>query len=1040
MGSFAKMKIIRELFFSRSLAPIIFLGLLSIVVSGCGGNNNNKDGDVTPQGQVTVAGVVSGSGGLVDVKVSSGSKSATTDANGFYELSNIPVPASGSIVLTYEKDGYATFQRSLPVADGETYAVAASLLQYHHNESIDAAQSNNLIIADPDNVTGPSLAEISFPAGSLASSGNVTVEVAVGDPTTEAGRPTFPGDYMAASTLGGEVDTPLESVVFTEITVTDANGTELTQLSEPATVTVRLPDTLQSQYSTGDTVPWWSYDETTATWVREDAEPATPQMDDAQVIDPNNDGVLYARAKVTHFSWWNVDVPMDEHACLCVTVQDENNAPAAGSLLIAEGVTYNGRSSPARTDMNGRACVTVKRSTTAVAERVKLYAESGSVKFIYDVTSALEGNVGSNEIFTPTTQGSTIRNTGQCVDLANTIEQRLDGIIKGTVTQEGSGSPIVDFTIFSDFGPTVITNAAGQYSINVPLEVPVSLFAVGLLSQSVTVADANTPVIVDFVVPNRIPVITEFTRMPNGIVTSGQTVTLGVTATDPDGNALTYAWDTTAGNLNQTAGISVVWTAPATGSGTAQTTVTITNANGGQTSQTASLVYSEEAQVGSRLSFVIKDNLSSDQPVQDITVALYNTDNRTIAQTRISNADGVVDFGDIGRDRATITVVYEEVFEGIRNVDTFIDVLVAENIVYYLVDDADPSPSNGHTPVNIDLSNVPDNTASISLEPMGDLLPYSTAINSLLDNFPVNPAYLQDDGLLSMLILAYSDASLSSPPNLVGYGFLLDQTVEDGASYDISLTRSPLNLGWITSPTTLNVNALFIFGERGGQRYTLSNILSPVVGGLAGAASGVMPIANEFPVESYWVLAGSGTMESTGLLSHVRYNTLPQSIVVTMPDVSIDNFDYAEATRTLNWGITGSAPHDSVSLTLTTGEDFSQWTVLMSEDTSSWQVMDLPAPASNWFDTANIMPGAEEIFVNVCDLDTVDGMDQLWQLFISGGSTSDASQYNCGVRGLAGVGVGVVGIASVALKAKARKPLQEGFDLPIKSLGHLRRR
>lgn len=517
------LKAIGQAFYGRSLAWVVLLSLFIVVASGCGGGGNNDNtGNVTPQqSQVTVAGVVSGSGGLIDVTVSSGGKSATTDVNGYYELADIPVPANGSVVLTYEKEGYATFQRSLPVADGETYAVAASLLQYHHNETMDAAQNNNLIIADPENVSGHSLAEISFPAGSVASSGNVTVEVAVGDPTTEAGRPTFPGDYMAASTLGGDVDTPLESVVFTEITVTDANGTELTQLNEPATVTVRLPDALQSQYSAGDTVPWWSYDEITATWVREDADPTTTPLDDARVIDLNGDGVLYARAKVLHFSWWNVDVPMDEHACLCVTVQDENGAPRAGAQLIAEGVSYNGMSRPARTDTNGRACVTVKRSTASITERIKLYSESGNLKFYYDVTNANEGDVDSNEIFTPTMQGSTIRNTGQCVDLANTIEQRFDGVVNGTVTKEGSGNPVAGFTILSNFGPTATTNDQGEYSIDVPVGVPVSLFAVGLVSKTVTVASADTPVIVDFVVPNRVPVITQFTNVPEGVVTSG---------------------------------------------------------------------------------------------------------------------------------------------------------------------------------------------------------------------------------------------------------------------------------------------------------------------------------------------------------------------------------------------------------------------------------------------------------------------------------------------------------------------------------------
>ncbi len=1017
--------IISKLFYGLLLAPVILLGLLSIVATG---NDNSNDGDTTPQGRATVAGVVSGSGGLVDVTVSSGGKSAATDTNGFYELANIPIPAGGSIVVTYEKDGYATFQRSLSVADGETYAVAASLLQYHYNESMDVAQKNDLIIADPNNITGPALAEISFPAGSVASSGNVTVEVAVGDPTTEAGRPTFPGDYMAASTLGGEVDTPLESVAFTEITVTDASGTELTQLNEPATVIMRLPDALQSQYSAGDTIPWWSYDETTATWVREDAEPATTELDDAEVVDLNSDGVLYARAKVTHFSWWNVDQPMNEHACLCVMVQDGNDAPVVGSQLVAEGVSYNGVSRPARTGEDGQACVTVKRSMGSVTERVKLYIESGGVKFYYDVTNAREGDVDSNEIFTPSTEGSTINNTGQCVDLANTIGQRFDGVVNGTVTKGGSGSPIADFTILSNFGPTATTNASGQYSMNVPVGAPISLFAVGLVSQDVTVGSADTPATVNFVVPNQVPLITQFTRVPDGTVTSGQNVTLSVTATDPDGDGLSYVWSATVGNLNQTTGSSAVWTAPATGSGTAQITVTVSDADGGQASRTASIVFSEAAQTGERLSFVIKDGLRSDQPVEGVTVALYNTDNRTIKETKISDASGVVDFAAIGRSRATFTIVYEDM--GDRYIDTFVNILVAENIVYYLDDDeADYyNVDNPIAAVDLTLSKVPAGAAYTRFEPLQHL----SVGGEALTDMPVGTVHLQNDGKLSLLALTYDD---SSQTTLTDYGYLLDQTVTNGADYDVSLHRKPLNLGWTTSPAS-SLSGLMISGTRGGIVYNLSSDW------LLQATSGSIPFANEFPVDYYQVDAWTGS-SVTALYSNTRHDTLAQSVQVSLPDYSMDSFDYVDATRTLSWEITGSTPRDVITLNMEgygSTEQLTVWMVMLDENATDWLVIDLPAPANTWVDTTN--PISDFTFiVSVCDMDSVNSRDQLWQFFISGNSFDEVvQQFYCGSRALSPVAeiANVVGKASTSTRAQEVN-VRGASGLPDHGLGHLRR-
>ena len=694
-------------------------------------------------------------------------------------------------------------------------------------------------------------------------------------------------------------------------------------------------------------------------------------------------------------------------------------------------------SRPVRTDTNGQACVTVKRSTSTVTECVKLYVESGGVKFHYDVTDVGEGDVDSNEIFTPTTEGSTIGNTGQCVDLANTIEQRFDGMVNGTVTKEGSGNPIADFTIFSDFGPKATTDASGQYSMDVPVGIPISLFAVGLVSQGVTVASVDMPAIVDFVVPNLDPLITQFTRVPDGIVTSGQTVALNVTATDPDGDILSYAWETTMGSLNQTVGTSVVWTAPAAGSGTAQATVTVTDTNGGQTSRAASIVYNEAAQTGNRLTFVIKDDLDSDQPVQGATIALYNADNRTIAQTKISDANGVVDFGDIGRSRASITLAYEDA-EGDRYIDTFVNVLVAESIVYY--QDDTPSgvfgsgdfASNVIANIDLTLSDIPMGENSAVVQPLL-ATQQDTAGGEPLSNVPVREAHLQDDGKLSMLALTFSDTSFSS---LTGYGYLLDQTVTNGASYDISLARSPLSLGWTTSPVT-PLESLFILGVRSGRGYTVSSYLE------GQAASGIVPFVNEFPVEYYWVLADTDNSATTKLNSTVRYNTLPQSLVVPLPDYSIDSFDYAEATRIFSWGIMGSSSRDFVSLSLTNYDDAEsefEWTVFMAENTASWQVMDLPVPASSWIDTANIMSSVMAVSVESCDWDVANGMDQLWQLFTSGGSLFETFQYiYCGEREL----TDMMGISSVARKAKASKSAQDvpgKLGLPGNRLGHLRRR
>ncbi|MDF1551803.1 MAG: chitobiase/beta-hexosaminidase C-terminal domain-containing protein, partial [Deferrisomatales bacterium] len=414
------------------------------------------------------------------LRASTTAKTATTDGNGMFFIPGVSAPTGKRLLLTYEKPGMATFQRAVPMAGGELQVLGNAVMA---RVDTTVAGTGSAGVSIGTGTTGGRIA-LSLPAGALqdvgltAVSGAVQVEVTLGDPSQGADREIFPGDYAAADADPDVIDTQLESVVFAEITVRDAvrTGTEYTTLSQPATVTLRLPQKYQPgepQYGTyladddqpgnaddelnsfdlpKNRVPWWSYNEDKGSWLREDADPDTPARDDAVVVDIN--GELYAQAKVLHFTWWNVDQPITSHAELRLRVVDENGDPLQGAQVSAEGVTYDGTSSPRFTGADGRATVRVKRSTATQIETV-------DVVVLY---AGLEVRVVGQTTPPPgdgtTAEGVPYRDLGDVtVDL-----DALNARVTGTV-YNADGTPAVAATVATNQGVAGVTGTDGTYEL-----------------------------------------------------------------------------------------------------------------------------------------------------------------------------------------------------------------------------------------------------------------------------------------------------------------------------------------------------------------------------------------------------------------------------------------------------------------------------------------------------------------------------------------------------------------------------------------------
>jgi len=400
-------------------------------------------------------------------------KNTLTNEAGIYILEDVTVPADGRLLLSFEGPDVAMFQRVVTVAAGaETIASNAVLADVDHTTAPQDS-ANEVVVASV--ATGGQL-EVTIPAGAIdGATGDVTVSVTLADPTVATDRMLFPGDFQARDTGEDNADTTLESVAFAEITIRDALGNEYTQLDQnkPATVRMRLPDVFQPAAARGDgidgdeygtylatddgernkfdtpknQVPWWSFNEDEGTWEREDADPTEDGLQNATVVAI--DGVLYGEAKVIHFTWWNCDQPITTHAYLVVCVVDADNQPLSGVEVYASGVTYNGDSQPKVTDAQGKATLTVKRSSASVTEQVKVAARYAGWTY------------GDVTVDTPMDDQPTPMAVA-CLRVA------FDGTVTGEVTND-DGTAAANVWVYTSLGFSAKTNASGVYSIAVPL-------------------------------------------------------------------------------------------------------------------------------------------------------------------------------------------------------------------------------------------------------------------------------------------------------------------------------------------------------------------------------------------------------------------------------------------------------------------------------------------------------------------------------------------------------------------------------------------
>ena len=280
------------------------------------------------------------------------SKEVTTDSSGNFDTT-FAVQSNRSVTVDFMLQGYSqtpkVFAQIDPGSDIPINTTLSQLQDMPVTGDSAATQDQKLQLDNlPSNIT------------------EMTGQVF--NPVTEISQ--FPGEFADST---GNL---LISSVFSQIEAKDSKGREVKDLKKSTELRMQIPgDTWNTMrdLNPGNNqidIPLYYYDEADGQWKRSTTDGWLEDADHNKVAETeltaiknaSFTGLLYGVGNITHLSYWNIDWPIETHGCVTGRLLDANDNPAAGAVVTARGITYNGSSAPVTTDSNGLFCIDVMRS------------------------------------------------------------------------------------------------------------------------------------------------------------------------------------------------------------------------------------------------------------------------------------------------------------------------------------------------------------------------------------------------------------------------------------------------------------------------------------------------------------------------------------------------------------------------------------------------------------------------------------------------------------------------------------------------------
>lgn len=253
---------------------------------------------------------------ISNVNIRIGNSLASTDDNGVFIINDATVNENFGYI-TASKFGYIQGSRAVVPTTG-TNKVTIMLLEATIVGSTSSGTQATINLPNGASVTlsGDYIKEDGLPY-----QGNVDVILHHLDPTDPNMENQMPGMLFAANT-NNEAQI-LKSFGMLAIELKGTNG-ETLNLAENTTAQIIVPVAPELLADAPSTIPLWYFDEEVGYW-KEEGE---AQLTGNQYI-----------GTVSHFSFWNYDIPID-FIKLCIEVVDENNNPLVNHTVNLTTVNY----------------------------------------------------------------------------------------------------------------------------------------------------------------------------------------------------------------------------------------------------------------------------------------------------------------------------------------------------------------------------------------------------------------------------------------------------------------------------------------------------------------------------------------------------------------------------------------------------------------------------------------------------------------------------------------------------------------------------